>query len=104
MFIYLLTFITMTGYGPRLIIGVTGEFLMGALIPIPFMPEGLQGILRWLPFRYLADFPFRVYSGSIGGAEALWGLGAQILWIGLLAAGGFFGFRSVLKGLVIQGG
>jgi ABC-2 type transport system permease protein len=104
MFIYLLTFVTMTAYGPRLLIGVTGEFLMGALIPIPFMPEGLQRVLRWLPFRYLADFPFRIYSGSIGGPEVLWGMGIQVFWIGLLVLGGFYGFRRIFKGLVIQGG
>jgi ABC-2 type transport system permease protein len=104
MFIYLLTFITLTGYGSRLAVGVAGEFLMGALIPIPFMPEGLQRILSWLPFRYTADFPFRVYSGSICGGEALWGIGIQVFWIVLLVSGGVLGFRSILKGLVIQGG
>jgi ABC-2 type transport system permease protein len=104
MFIYLLTFLAMTPTGPRLLIGAAGEFLMGALIPIPFMPEGLQRLLSWFPFRYTADFPFRLYSGSIAGPEALWGLGIQILWIGLLVAGGFYGFRGIQRRLVIQGG
>jgi ABC-2 type transport system permease protein len=104
MFIYLLTFYTLNSTGSRLIVGVTGEFFMGALIPIPLMPLSLQHFLNWLPFRYTADFPFRVYSGSIAGAEALWGLLIQVLWIVGLAAVGAWGFRQAQRRIVLQGG
>ena len=99
-----LTFITLSPVGARLAMGAAVEFLMGAVIPIPFMPPMLQRVCFFLPFRYIADFPFRVYSGSISGAEALSGLGLQIFWLLALIALGFWGFRSALKRLVIQGG
>jgi ABC-2 type transport system permease protein len=104
MFICLLTFVSLSPYGARLFLGAAGEFLMGALIPIPFMPAGLQRVLGFLPFRYTADFPFRVYSGSIAGDEALAGLGIQFFWTLALVCLGYLGFRAVRERLVIQGG
>jgi len=104
MIICLLTFVSLNPYGARLFVGVAGEFLMGGIIPIPFMPPFLQRIVTLLPFRYTADFPFRVYSGHIAGTEALLGLAAQLFWLLAIIALGFCGFRAALKRLVIQGG
>jgi ABC-2 type transport system permease protein len=104
MYIYLLTFITLIPTGVSLLVGVTGEFFMGALIPIPFMPQGLQQALNFLPFRYMADFPFRVYSGSIPVGDAVVGIGIQLLWIVILSAGGLWGFKAIQKRIVAQGG
>ena len=104
MIICLLTFVSLNPHGARLLIGVVGEFLMGAYIPIPFMPPLLQRITVFLPFRYAVDFPFRVYSGSISGNEALIGFGMQCFWLLALIALGLWGFRAALKRLVIQGG
>jgi ABC-2 type transport system permease protein len=104
MYIYLVTFITLDSVGGRLLIGVGGEFLMGALIPIPFMPLPLRRVLEFLPLRYTADFPFRVYSGNIPPGQALPGLGMQCFWLGLLLAGGILGFRIIQKRILFQGG
>jgi len=104
MFICYFTFLSMSPIGGRLAMGAFADFLMGAYIPIPFMPLWLQRICFILPFRYTADFPFRVYSGSIAGSEALLGLGIQVFWLLFLVGFGSLGFRSALKRLVIQGG
>lgn len=104
MFVCLLTFVTLTPHTSRMLIGVTGELAMGSLIPIPLMPEGLQRVLDFLPFRYVADFPFRIYSGNIAGAQAWLGIGAQVFWIVSLAMLGIYGFRRVQKHIVVQGG
>jgi ABC-2 type transport system permease protein len=103
MFIYLLTFATLNSYS-RLIISAVSDFLMGALIPIPLMPDSLQRFLALLPFRYMADFPFRVYSGHIAGTEALTGLGVQLCWLLFLVISGRLAFRGIQKRLVVQGG
>lgn len=104
MFIYLLTFITMSPLGPRLLLGTAGEFMMGGVIPIPLMPQGLQTALSWLPFRYMADLPFRIYSGNIAGTEALHGLAIQLLWIVTLTIAGAYGFKNIQRRVLIQGG
>ena len=104
MIICLLTFVSLNPSGARLLLGVAGEFLMGGIIPIPFMPPLLQRITALLPFRYTADFPFRVYSGHIAGTEALLGLAAQLFWLLTIVGLGLWGFRAAMKRLVIQGG
>jgi ABC-2 type transport system permease protein len=104
MIICLVTFVSLNPNGARLFVGVAGEFFMGGVIPIPFMPPLLQRITALLPFRYTADFPFRVYSGHIAGTEALFGLAVQIFWFVALIGLGLWGFRAALKRLVIQGG
>ena len=104
MFIYILTFITLSPIGSRLIIGVTAEFMMGSVIPIPLMPKSLQNILNWFPFRYTSDLPFRIYTGNIAASEALFGILIQLLWIGILLAAGVFAFKRVMQRVAIQGG
>ena len=104
MLVCCITFVTLSPTGARLFLGVIGEFLMGAIIPIPFMPDYLQRVCFYLPFRYTADFPFRLYSGHIHGEEALVGILMQFVWAIALVALGLWGFSSSQKRLVIQGG
>jgi ABC-2 type transport system permease protein len=104
MFIYILTFVTLSPVGARLIIGVAAEFLQGSVIPIPLMPTWLQNVLNWLPFRYTTDLPFRIYSGNIAGTDALFQIGIELVWIiGLLLLGAW-AFRRLLRRIVVQGG
>jgi len=104
MIICLITFYTLSPLGSRLLLGIIADFLMGSIIPIPFMPLPLQRFCALLPFQYTADFPFRVYSGHIGGSEALWGLAIQGFWFLALIVLGALGFRAAQRQLVLQGG
>jgi ABC-2 type transport system permease protein len=104
MFIYILTFITMSSYGSRLIIGIAAEFMAGQIIPIPLMPQWLQTTLNFFPYRYISDLPFRLYSGNIIGSEAVLQIGIQIAWIVGLFLLGKLAFKSVMRRIVIQGG
>lgn len=104
MFIYILTFITMSPVGSRLIVGVAAEFLAGSVIPVPLMPLWLQKVLNFLPFRYTADLPFRLYSGSIAGSGAFFQIFIQLFWIVMLLFTGNLMFRQILRRIVIQGG
>ena len=104
MFIYITTFVTLSPMGARLLIGVASEFLQGSVIPIPLMPEGLQRVLSFLPFRYASDLPFRLYSGNISGADALFQICVQFVWIVALLALGNLAFKRIMRRVVIQGG
>lgn len=104
MFIYILTFITLSPLGARLIVGVASEFLAGSVIPVPLMPKALQTALNFLPFRYTADLPFRIYSGSIRGGQAAFGILIQLLWIVILVVCGSLAFNKITRRIVIQGG
>ncbi|WP_248924603.1 ABC transporter permease [Paenibacillus hamazuiensis] len=104
MLIYISVFWTMSPTGSTLMIAVTGEFFSGMILPIPLMPTWLQNIAYALPFRWTADFPFRVYSGQIPQAEAMWGILAQLLWLAVMAGIGAWSLRRALRQVVVQGG
>ncbi|WP_088011249.1 ABC transporter permease [Gottfriedia acidiceleris] len=104
MFIYISVFVTMSPIGSLLLFGVIGEFFSGLTIPIPLMPAWLQTFANFLPFRWTADFPFRVYSGNIPQNEALIGIVIQIFWLVLLVWLGRIAFTKALRRVVVQGG
>ncbi|WP_108672438.1 ABC transporter permease [Peribacillus acanthi] len=104
MFIYISVFFTMSPVGSTLIIGVLGEFFAGLIIPVPLMPEWLKSIAYVLPFRYTADFPFRIYSGHIPQNDALIGVLIQLTWLVALIWLGKLGLNKALRRVVVQGG
>lgn len=83
---------------------VLSDILSGLVIPIPFFPKYLQNISDILPFRYISDFPFRLYVGDITFNEGLVGIGMQLIWILILVLIGRKILKKALKKAVIQGG
>lgn len=83
---------------------VFSDFLSGLVIPIPFFPKFLQKISNILPFRYVSDFPFRLYVGNISINDGLIGIVFQVIWIILLFIIGYKLMNKALKKAIIQGG
>ncbi|WP_336773468.1 ABC transporter permease [Paenibacillus sp. MMO-58] len=104
MFIYISVFWTMSPVGSTLVIAVIGEFLAGMIIPVPLMPSWMQAVTYALPFRWTADFPFRVYSGQIPQSEAIWGILIQFVWLAALILLGRWCLKRALRQVVVQGG
>lgn len=104
MFLYISVFVTLSPMGSLLVFGVIGEFFAGLIIPVPFMPLWLQKIAYMLPFRWTADFPFRVYTGNIPQNEAFVGIVIQLVYLIVLIWVGRIAFNRALKRVVVQGG
>jgi ABC-2 type transport system permease protein len=104
MLIYISVFITMSPGGSLMLIAIGGEFLSGLVLPVPLMPDWLQRIVYWLPFRWTADFPLRVYSGNIPVNEALTGIEIQLVWLMLLIVLGKTALDRIARHIVVQGG
>lgn len=83
---------------------VLSDLLSGLVLPIPFFPKYLQNIVNILPFRYVSDFPFRLYVGNITINEGIIGLFMQLIWIIILVIIGRMLIKKALKKAVIQGG
>lgn len=83
---------------------IISDILSGLVLPIPFFPHWLQNISNFLPFRYVSDFPFRLYVGNISLEEGLIGLTVQIAWIIILIILGKTITKKALNKAVIQGG
>ena len=90
--------------GIRILATSVTEFFTGAIIPIPFFPEALQPLLYALPFASMQSTPFLIYTGHIGGAQALQGIALQLLWLAALIAIGCALMKRALKKVIVQGG
>jgi ABC-2 type transport system permease protein len=104
MILHLALFWTLSGRGFNAIMyGLVG-FFSGLIVPLPLLPEWLQGVLYWQPFRGLADVPFRIYSGSIPAAEAGFEILLQLGWTAVMVGLGYAVYWYARGRLVVQGG
>ena len=55
--------------------------LSGRLVPMTLMPEWVQAISGYLPFRWTFQFPIEALVGNLTPVELLAGLGMQVFWI-----------------------
>ena len=83
---------------------VLSDILSGLTIPIVFFPNWLQKLSDFLPFRYVSDFPFRLYVGNISVNDGLIGIVVQIIWILIIVVVSNVLMKKALKKAVIQGG
>lgn len=102
--VHILTMFTIDSKGIISIYSVISEVFAGSTIPIPFFPEFLKKIAYILPFRYICDLPFRIYSGDIIISEGITLILQAILWISIIVIIGILITKIALKKAVIQGG
>ena len=80
------------------------EILSGQVIPIPLFPTFLKTIAVLLPFAYISDFSFRIYSGNIAGTAIFQGIIIEITWLIILIIIGLIATKNILKRITVQGG
>ena len=76
--------------------------LSGRLVPLPLMPDWVQTIAWFLPFRWTFYFPIETLVGDLTNAELLAGLGMQLFWI-LVGIGDLLA-RLALRDSPLHGG
>jgi ABC-2 type transport system permease protein len=57
--------------------------LSGRLVPLQLMPEWVQTLADFLPFKWTFGFPIESLVGDMSTSELLLGLCVQVLWIGI---------------------
>ena len=80
------------------------EFLTGAVIPLPFLPDKIKEILELLPFAAMQNVPLRIYSGSMTDAEMVRAVALQVFWLVVLMLFGKALCRVAVKRVTAQGG
>ncbi len=55
--------------------------LSGRLVPLSLMPEWVQKLAWYFPFRWTFGFPIETLVGSMSVNELFGGLGMQLLWV-----------------------
>ncbi len=78
--------------------------LSGAMIPLWFMPDWMQEIIRFTPFSSIYFTPVQIYLGQLSLMEILRGFLIQALWIVILFSVGLLLWKKGQKKLVVQGG
>ena len=104
MLVYISAFYTLSSQGIRLVVSAVGDLLMGGLIPLPFMPEGVQKVLELTPFAAMQNLPLRAYTGQLAGGELLRAAVLQVFWLAVLILLGRLWMKRALRRVVIQGG
>jgi ABC-2 type transport system permease protein len=61
----------------------TEMLLSGRLVPLQLMPEWVQTLANFLPFKWTFGFPIEALVGDMSTRSLLLGLCAQALWIGI---------------------
>jgi ABC-2 type transport system permease protein len=95
---------TISGIGMQRILPVVAMVLSGLYVPLAFFPDGMQTVLRLLPFSGLVDTPLRFYLGMAPASEVISSGTLQLFWTLALI---FIGIKLLglgTKRVVIQGG
>lgn len=78
--------------------------LSGSMIPLWFMPEWMNGVIRFTPFSSIYFTPVQIYMGRLTYHEILAQCLIQVFWIVMVYAFGNFLWIKGQKKLVVQGG
>jgi ABC-type uncharacterized transport system permease subunit len=88
----------------RAMLGLSSQFLGGALIPLWFMPDSLRFVLELLPFQAMIFLPASIYTGEVTGTELIRPFAVQLVWVALLWVSATVMWRRAQQRIVIQGG
>jgi ABC-2 type transport system permease protein len=80
------------------------DLLGGAIVPLPFLPEGFRKFAELTPFASMQNVPLRIFSGDIPLPEAAAVMDLQVFWIVALLSAGYLLTKSGLRRAVILGG
>lgn len=78
--------------------------LSGLMIPLWFMPEWMEGVLKFTPFSSIYFTPVQIYLGQLSYREIALKCAVQAVWIVLIYLIGDFLWKKGQKKLVVQGG
>ena len=104
MLVYTIGFYSYNDAGIGSIINSIMEVLSGGLVPVILLPNIIQKLTYYLPFRLISDLPFRVYTNNIGIYEGMLGIGLQLGWIIILVYVGNMIVKKSLGKVFVQGG
>ena len=99
-----LTFRTLSQRGMAQILGTITSLLCGSFVPLPLLPQNLQKVISYMPFRVIGDLPFRIYIGNISVSEGLVQMAIGTAWLVVVVAIGVLLLKLSQRKTEIQGG
>ena len=99
-----LIFKTASPKGVVSLVHTISGLLGGLFIPLPLLPNSVQNVINYLPFRFVTDLPLRIYIGNVSVMSGLMYIGIAIAWLAALILLGQLLMKRVCKNAIIQGG
>ncbi|MGN0299620.1 MAG: ABC transporter permease [Lachnospiraceae bacterium] len=104
MFIYVLSFFTISPQGLRIFMISAVEFFAGQIVPLPFLPEPLRTIVECMPFAGMQNVPLRIFGGDLVGIELVKAVTLQVFWLVAMVGFGKYLCSRAEQRVVVQGG
>jgi ABC-2 type transport system permease protein len=86
------------------VVNTLNFFISGQMFPLDLLPPFWAGLLKALPFQYLAYFPTAVILGKVEGSALAYGLVSQFLWAVLFLTATCLLYRFGLRRYSAYGG
>ena len=83
---------------------ITAMFLSGTVVPLVLFPEGLEALVRALPFASMIQLPVEVFLGKHTGADLALVYLTQAAWLVALGAAGRLVLARAVRKVVVHGG
>jgi ABC-2 type transport system permease protein len=90
--------------GPVHVGWLLANFLSGTLVPLVLLPDGLERVVRMLPFAALIQVPVDVFLGKHRGLGLVGAYLFQAGWLVVLLAAGRLVLARAERRVVVQGG
>lgn len=97
-------FWTVSGDGITRLLPHFVTFFSGMVIPLPLLPDWMQGFLRFQPFAGLFSIPGQIFSGSLPPSAVWETLVVQVVWTGVFILMGRAILQKGLSKLTVAGG
>ena len=104
MLLFTTAFYTTSTQGTRMLFATVTDFLCGGILPLPFFPAAVLGVLKYLPFTAVQNTPFLLYTGYYRIEDAVFNIGVQVVWIFILVISGRMWLSASFKKVTVLGG
>lgn len=92
------------GRGVVALTAMAQTFLAGHVVPLYLLPDGIEPLVRLLPFAGITALPVEVFIGAHGGADLAAVVAHQVVWLVVLLGAGRMLLAAARRKLVVHGG
>jgi ABC-2 type transport system permease protein len=78
--------------------------LAGQIAPVALLPDAMQTLAIWLPFRYMMGFPVEILMGQLSTSEIAFGFAVQLFWVCVALGLSLFTWQQGLRRYTAVGG
>lgn len=90
--------------GPNQIGWMAAQFLSGSFFPVVVFPDGIEQVVRALPFVAMVQLPIETFLGKHQGADLVGVLLTQVGWLVALVLVGRVVLARAVRKVVVHGG